>query len=136
MKRTRVFLITGFLGIFLVGLSLSLMFVKRTFGSSIFALPKSDCIPYNIFIEKGEQEYTAIIKWSTKKECVGFVQYGNQRDNLNLVAVDQINKVRSRTHEVKIEKLLTSQKYYFLINSDEVAYGYNGKALDFSLGSL
>lgn len=136
MKRTKVFLTTGFLGIFLVELSLSLIFVKNTFGSNIFASLKKDCVPYNIFIEKGEQEYTAVIKWNTKKECVGFVQYGNQRDNLNLVAVDQINKVRSKTHEVKVEKLLTSQKYYFLINSDEVAYGYNGKALDFFLGSL
>ncbi len=136
MKRTKVFLITGFLGIFLVGLSLSLLFVKNTFGSDIFASLKKDCVPYNIFIEKGEQDYMAVIKWNTKKECVGFVQYGNQRDNLNLVAVDQINKVRSKTHEVKIEKLLTSQKYYLLINSDEVAYGYNGKALDFSLEGL
>ncbi len=136
MKRTKVFLITGFLGIFLVGISLSLLFVKNTFGSNIFASLKRDCVPYNIFIEKGDSEYTAIIRWSTKKECVGFVQYGNVRDNLNLVGVDQTNKVRSKAHEVKLEKLLTSQKYYFLINSDEVTYGSGGKALDFSLTEL
>ncbi len=136
MKRTKIFLITGFFGIFIVGLSLSLLFVKNTFGSNIFASLKRDCVPYNIFIEKGEQEYTAIVKWSTKKECVGFVQYGDNRDNLVMVGVDQTNKVRSKTHEVKLEKLLTTQRYYLLINSDEVTYGYNGKALDFSLADL
>lgn len=136
MKRTKIFLITGFLGIFLVGLSLSLLFVKNTFGSNIFASLKRDCVPYNIFIDKGDAEYTVVIKWSTKKECVGFVQYGSVRDNLTSVGVDQTNKVRSKSHEVKLEKLLTTQRYYFLINSDEVAYGYNGKSLDFSLSEL
>lgn len=136
MKRTKIFLITGFLGIFLVGISLSLLFVKNTFGSNIFASLKRDCVPYNIFIEKGDTEYIAVIRWSTKKECVGFVQYGSVRDNLSSVGVDQTNKVRSKSHEVKLEKLLTTQRYYFLINSDEVAYGYNGKSLDFSLSDL
>jgi len=136
MKRTKIFLITGFLGIFLVGLSLSLLFVKNTFGSNIFASLKRDCVPYNIFIDKGDAEYTVVIKWSTKKECVGFVQYGSVRDNLTSVGVDQTNKVRSKSHEVKLEKLLTTQRYYFLINSEEVAYGYNGKSLDFSLSEL
>lgn len=136
MKRTKIFLITGFLGIFIVGLSLSLLFVKNTFGSNIFASLKRDCVPYNIFIEKGEQEYSAVVRWSTRKECVGFVQYGSQRDNLGLVGVDQTNRVRSKVHEVTLEKLLTTQRYYFLINSDEVAYGYNGKAVDFSLADL
>ena len=136
MKRTKIFLITGFLGIFLVGLSLSLLFVKNTFGSNIFASLKRDCVPYNIFIDKGDAEYTVVIKWSTKKVCVGFVQYGSVRDNLTSVGVDQTNKVRSKSHEVKLEKLLTTQRYYFLINSEEVAYGYNGKSLDFSLSEL
>jgi hypothetical protein len=76
------------------------------------------------------------ITWSTKKECVGFVQYGSQRENMNSVAVDQKNKVKSKTHEVTIEKLLTTQKYYFLVNSDDTSYGYNGTALDFSLKDL
>lgn len=136
MKRTKIFLITGFLGVLLVGVSLSLLFVKNTFGSNIFTSLKRDCVPYNIFIQKGDAEYTAVIKWSTKKECVGFVQYGSVRDNLTLVGVDQTNKVQSKVHEVKLEKLLISQKYYFLINSDEVTYGSGGKALDFSLTEL
>lgn len=136
MRSSKLFIITAFLGLFIVGITSSLLFVRNTFGSDIFALAKKDCVPYNIFVEKGAQEYSTQITWSTKKECVGFVQYSSQRDNLNLVAIDQKNKVKSKTHEVVIEKLLTTQKYYFLINSDNVAYGYNGTALDFSLENL
>ena len=136
MKRTRIFLITGVLGIIMVGISLSLLFVKNTFGAGIFNSFKRDCVPYNIFVEKGGDDFSVKIKWSTRKECVGFVQYGNQRDNLGSVAIDQVNKVRSKNHEVTIQKLLTTQKYYFLVISDDVSYGYSGKAIDFSLQNL
>ncbi len=136
MKRTKIFLITGVLGIIMVGISLSLLFVKNTFGAGIFNSFKRDCVPYNIFVGKGEDDFSVNIKWSTRKECVGFVQYGSQRDNLGSVAIDQVNKVRSKTHEVNIQKLLTTQKYYFLVISDDVSYGYSGKAIDFSLENL
>ena len=136
MKRTSVFLITGFLGVFMIGISLSMLFVKNTFGFNIFSSSERACIPYNIFVEKGRDDYSVVIKWNTKKDCVGFVQYGEQRDYLNLVAIDQVNRVKSKTHEVAIEKLLTTQRYYFLVNSEDVSYGYNGKALDFSLQNL
>lgn len=136
MRSSKLFIITGFLGLSLIGVASTLLFVKNTFGSDIFAVAQKDCVPYNIFLEKGEQEFSTRITWSTRKECVGFVQYSSQRDNLNLVAIDQKNKVNSKVHEVIIEKLLTTQKYYFLINSDNVAYGYNGTALDFSLENL
>jgi len=136
MKKSRLFIITGFLGLFIVGIATTLIFVKNTFGSDILATAKKDCVPYNIFVAKGAQEYSVNITWSTKKECVGFVQYGSQRDSLDLVIVDQKNKVKSKSHEVVIEKLLTTQKYYFLVNSDNTAYGYNGTALDFSIKTL
>ncbi len=136
MKRSRLFLITGFLGLFIVGIATTLLFVKNTFGSDILATAKKDCVPYNIFVSKGEQEYSTKIVWSTRKECVGFVQYGSQRDSLNSIAVDQKNAVKSKTHEVVLEKLLTTQKYYFLVNSEDITYGYNGTALDFSLKDL
>jgi hypothetical protein len=136
MKKSRLFIITGFLGLFLVGMATTLIFVKNTFGSDIFATTKKDCVPYNIFVKKGEQEYSVVISWSTKKECLGFVQYGSQRDSLSSVGVDQKNRVKSKTHEVVLEKLLTTQKYYFLVNSDDTSYGYNGTALDFSIKNL
>jgi len=136
MKKSNVFLITGFLGLFIVGIATTLLFVRNTFGADIFATSEKDCVPYNIFVAKGSQEYSVKITWSTKKECVGFVQYGSQRDSLNLVIVDQKNEVRSKSHEVEIEKLLTTQKYYFLVNSDNMTYGYNGTALDFSIKDL
>ncbi len=136
MKKSKLFLITGILGLFIVGISTTLIFVKNTFGSDLFAVEKKDCVPYNIFVEKGEQEYAVKITWSTKKDCVGFVQYGSQRDNLNQVAIDQENKAKSKLHKVIIEQLLSTQRYYFLVNSEDVAYGYNGTALDFSIQNL
>ena len=136
MHSSKLFIITGFFGLFLIGIASTLLFVKNTFGSDVFVLSQRDCIPYNIFVEKTEQEYSVRIVWNTRKECVGFVQYSNQRDDLSSIAVDQKNKVKSKTHEVIVEKLLTTQKYYFLINSDNVTYGYNGTALDFSLQDL
>jgi len=136
MKKSRLFIITGFVGLFLVGVATTLIFVKNTFGSDILATTNKDCVPYNIFVEKSDQEYSVNISWSTKKECLGFVQYGSQRESLSLVGVDQKNKVKSKTHVVVLEKLLTTQKYYFLVNSDNTAYGYNGTALDFSIKNL
>jgi hypothetical protein len=136
LKKSRLFIITGFFGLFLVGIATTLIFVKNTFGSDILAISKKDCVPYNIFVVKGEQEYSAKVSWSTKKECMGFIQYGGQREALNSVGVDQKNPVQSKEHEVVLEKLLTTQKYYFLVNSDNTAYGYNGTALDFLIKDL
>jgi hypothetical protein len=136
MKKSNLFLITGVLGLFLVGIATTLIFVKNTFGDNVFAVTKKDCVPYNIFVEKGDNEYAVKISWSTKKDCMGFVQYGGQRETLNLIGIDQKNPVRSKEHEVVLEKLLTTQKYYFLVNSDNTAYGYNGTALDFSIKDL
>ena len=136
MKKSRLFIITGFFGLFLVGIATTLIFVKNTFGSDILATSKKDCVPYNIFVAKADQEYAVKISWSTKKECMGFVQYGGQRETLNSIGIDQKNPVQSKEHEVVLEKLLTTQKYYFLVNSDNTAYGYNGTALDFLLKEL
>lgn len=136
MLSKKTFILTGFLGILLVGVSSCVLFVNNTFGSDIFALAEKSCIPYNVFVEKGSSDYSVKISWNTRKECLGFIQYGSTRDNLNLVAVDLENKAKSKTHEVTIEKLLTTQYYYFLINSDDKSYGSNGSALDFSLENL
>lgn len=136
MKSKKFFFITGAIGVVLIGLASTLLFVKNSFGSNIFSSSDRGCVPYNIFVSKGNADYSVKIVWSTLNECVGFVQYGSQRDSINLVGVDQKYKVKSKSHEVVLEKLLTTQKYYFLINSDDVAYGYNGTAIDFSLANL
>ncbi len=136
MLNKKYFILTGFIGIILVGISSGLLFVRNTFGSDIFASSEKNCIPYNVFVEKGSSEYSVQISWNTRKECLGFVQYGSNRDDLDLVSVDMENKAKSKVHTVVIEKLLTTQRYYFLINSEDKAYGYNGSALDFSLKNL
>lgn len=136
MLNKKTFILTGVIGILLVGVSSTLILVKNTFGSSIFDTSNKDCVPYNVFVKKGDTDYSVTISWSTRKECVGFVQYGNSRDELDLVAVDLTNKTMAKSHSVIIDQLFPTQKYYFLINSNESSYGYNGTALDFSLSSL
>ena len=137
MKSKKFFFTTGLIGIVVVVVSSTLLFVKNSFGSNVFSSNADrGCVPYNIFVNKGDVSYSVKITWSTKKECVGFIEYGNQRDSLNLIGVDQKNKVKSKTHEVVLEELLTTQRYYFLINSADTTYGFNGTAIDFSLKNL
>lgn len=137
MKISRkTFILTGVLGIFLIGISLALLFVKNTFGSNVFSVTNKGCVPYNLFVEKGSNDYSVKISWNTKDECVGFIQYGSDRGDLDLVGVDLTNKAKSKVHTVTLDKLLTTQKYYYLVNSDEQGYGYNGSALDFSINDL
>jgi hypothetical protein len=135
-SNNKFFIITGIFGLVLVVVSSCLIFVKNSFGFDVFASSNRDCVPYNVFVSKGDNNYSVDISWSTRKDCVGFIQYGNQRDSLNSVAIDQKNKVKSNAHEVIVDDLLTSEKYYFLVNSDDVAYGYNGSAIDFSIKNL
>lgn len=137
MKSKKFFFITGLVGVIIVGFSSTLLFVKNSFGSNIFSSNGDrGCVPYNIFVNKGDASYSVKITWSTKNECVGFVEYGSQRDSLDLVGIDQKNKVKSKSHEVVLEQLLTTQRYYFIINSADTTYGYNGAAIDFSLANL
>ncbi|MFA5633659.1 MAG: hypothetical protein WCY00_02295 [Candidatus Dojkabacteria bacterium] len=112
-----------------------LIFSKRK-GLSILGDSTEGCVPYNIFISKGERNFSVDIAWSTKAECVGFVQYGRNRDNLDMVVVDTVNMKKSKNHKVTIEQLLTTELYYFLINSQEQAYGSNGVPLEFVLENL
>jgi len=51
-----------------------------------------------------------------------------------MIGVDSNSK--SKEHSVEIEKISSSEKYFFLINSDNQTYGNNGVPLEFSLKNL
>lgn len=97
---------------------------------------QDECTPYNVFIEKGEKEFSVVISWKTIGKCAGFVQYGSSRNNMDLVGFDVAGNLKSDKHEVTIDKLLTKSKYYFLINSEKKGYGKNGVPLEFLLSEL
>jgi hypothetical protein len=105
-------------------------------GFDIAGVSERDCVPYNVFIMKGEEDFSVDIKWSTKAECVGFVIYGRDRGNLDMVAIDRVNESQSKEHIVTLEQLLTTETYYFLINSQEQGYGNDGVPLEFVLEEL
>jgi len=92
------------------------------------------CIPYNVVIRR-ESEYKAVIDWSTEDDCLGYITYGDDRDNLDFIALDT-DGLSSKNHIIFIDKLLPSQTYFFLIHSGENSYGNKGLPLSFSLSSL
>lgn len=137
-NKTFFYILLSFsiLTVLVSGLWLLLNFIHPSSNILGTSTQNEDCVPYNVFIKKGEKDYSVDIEWSTKEECVGFVQYGKERDSLNMVVVDLVSSSKSREHRVTIEQLLTSEKYYFLINSGEQGYGYNGIPLDFNISNL
>ena len=132
----KKFYILGGIAILLIAVSSVLLITTNVVGFDILGSTNNDCVPYNVFVRKGSKNFSVDILWSTRAECIGFVQYGKNRDNLDMVAVDVVNTRKSNEHKVTIEKLLTTERYYFLINSQEQAYGNNGVPLEFVLDDL
>ena len=134
-NRKRFYILIG-VSVFLIAVSSALLITSNVIGFDILGTTSNDCVPYNVFVSRGEKNFSVDIVWSTKAECVGFVQYGRNRDNLDMVAVDVVNMRKSTEHSVTLEQLLTTEVYYFLINSQEQAYGNNGVPLEFVLENL
>lgn len=121
----------------LAGIIFGILLLRREIVDlDIAGISKKDCVPYNVFIMKGENDFSVDITWSTKADCLGFIVYGRDRGSLNMIAVDRVNKSRSQEHIVTLEQLLTTETYYFLINSQEQAYGKDGVPLEFVLEDL
>ena len=136
MIKGNVFYILGVVGIVVVSITSILLLTKNAVGFDVVGISSRDCVPYNVFIQKGEKNYSAEVSWSTKAECVGFVQYGRDRDNLDMVAVDLMNKSKSKVHKVTLDQLMSTEIYYFLINSQDQPYGNEGVPLEFVLEDL
>jgi hypothetical protein len=119
---------------FVLGIFLLLKEDKGEFD--VKGVAEKNCVPYNIFIMPGETDYSVEISWKTKSECIGFVLYGKDRGNLDMVGVDLVNESSSREHNVTIDSLLSKERYYFLVNSQDQAYGNNGSPLEFVIEDL
>jgi len=132
----KIFSIIIFLVVILVSSSVFLLFKKNVGGFDSLFVSQGDCTPFNLFVAKGVEEFSAKITWKTKGKCMGFVQYGLNRDSLDKVGLDFISGYRSQDHEVLIEKLLTKERYYYLINSNGQGYGNNGRPLELVLMNL
>jgi hypothetical protein len=123
------------IGVFGVVCFIITLVVFRVFGSEEY-IYVDDCTPYNISIENGREEKTVVISWQTRNRCIGYLLYGSQMRELNLVGVDLENEVESRDHIVVLKNLSEISKYYFSIISGEVTYGKEGLPVQFSISSL
>lgn len=122
------------IGFFVLFVGVLFVFVFKARGSDeIGAI--AQCVPYNVSLVKGENPHQVFVSWSTEAECVGYVMYGDKRDELNLVAIDT-EDLSAKRHSVLMDNLLTTKNYYFIVNSGNVNYGDNGVPLSFSLSSL
>lgn len=135
-KKKTVYIV-AVLVILLIASFTAFFLIRNNAGDfGVAGVAEKDCVPYNIFIMRGQDDFSVDIKWSTRAECVGFVLYGRDRGNLDMVAVDLVNRSRSVEHIVTLNQLLTTEVYYFLINSQEQLYGNDGVPLEFVLDNL
>lgn len=134
-NKKRLYIV-GISFVVVIGIVSVFLVTRNAVGFDIAGVSERDCVPYNVFVMKGEKDFSVDIAWSTKAECVGFVIYGSDRGNLDMVAVDRVNKSQSKEHIVTLDRLLTTETYYFLINSQEQVYGNNGVPLGFVLEEL
>jgi hypothetical protein len=123
------------IGSVLILLSILSVVVFRVSGSkdSVYV---DGCTPFNIRIEKGEELSTVNIHWKTKEKCTGYILYGVDSRNLDMVAVDLVNESSSKSHTVEITSLVSTQEYYFSVVSGDIDYGKDGLPLRFSVTSL
>ena len=128
--------ILSVLAFILLGTGLFLMFSKDSEELEVKGIAGKDCVPYNIFVMPGDTDYSVEIFWKTGSECLGFVLYGQDRGNLDMVAIDLVNESSSKEHNVTIDGLLRKERYYFLVNSQDQAYGNNGSPLEFVIENL
>ncbi len=136
MLDKKVFYILGIFSFILVSVSSFLLITKNVVGFDIGGASSDSCVPYNVILERGSKDHSLKIYWSTKEKCIGFVQYGRDANNLDLVSVDLVNMNKSKEHVVTLEQLMSKEIYYFLINSQEIPYGNGGVPLQFVLDSL
>lgn len=134
-NKKKIYILSVF-AFLLLGVGLFLLFSKDIEKLEVKGVAERDCVPYNIFVMPGDNDYSVEISWKTRSECLGFVLYGQDRGNLDMVGVDLVNASSSREHNVTIDGLLRRERYYFLVNSQDQAYGNNGSPLEFVIENL
>ena len=78
--RRNIFVITSVVSFCVVIVCAVLLLTKKAGSFSLFT-SDSSCTPYNVFVSKGIEDYSAVIEWYTKGKCVGFVRYGKDMND-------------------------------------------------------
>ncbi len=134
--KVKLFVFLGVFSVLIVSVSAILLVAKNVSSFDMFGSNDNECVPYNVFVEKGSKDYSVNISWSTKNKCFSFVQYGLDEKSINMIGVDSSSSSKSKEHLVVLEKVSPIDRYFFLINSDNQTYGNNGIPLEFSFSNL
>lgn len=121
--KKAIYIITIILILTCAVLGLSILLDQAKASEEIEA-----CQPYNLSVEDVTTD-SAIIKWKTKDECMGFIKYGQDKGSLELLALAENNLTRTRDYTVKLTSLIPKTRYYYKIVSSQVEYGISGVAL-------
>lgn len=132
MRRKIIFTISV---VFIVISVCIYFFVFKASGSDS-AVSIEGCNPYNVEVKKAEGANSVVISWRSKESCPGYVIYGSEMKDLNLVGIDLEGGVKGSEHTVVIDALISSKVYFFSIVSDGVTYGKDGLPISFSISSL
>ncbi len=122
-------------GVFLLLICVVIIFVFKS-SASEDSIYLEECTPFNVEVRKAQEENSAKISWISKGNCSGYILYGKEMRNLDMVGVDLTNETQSNIHEVVIKGLVSTKRYYFTIISNGTSYGKGGLPLQFSIDSL
>lgn len=135
MKK-KIFSLFIALTLVVVSISAFLFFKSNVKSYDTLFTKQQGCTPYNLFVQRGDDDFSVRITWLTKDKCMGFVQYGLDRGELNRIGLDTENVSKASSHRVVLDKLLAKERYFFIINSDNTGYGRDGSPLEFLLEDL
>ena len=130
-----IFIGTSIFSVVVIFFASIILFREDVNSFNLFGF-SDDCTPYNVFVEKGSKNYTVKVSWRTRGKCSGFVQYGLDGDKLDSLSLDHEGGDSGRIHESELNGIVSTQKYYYLINSNGQSYGSSGMPLNFIPSNL
>jgi hypothetical protein len=121
------------LGIFvlLAGVFAGVFFLRNAqvfkIGASAEATPKDIRIS-NI------TDSSVTISWTTDKETVGFINWGNSQNNTSKIENEEANSQKYFSHNVSLTGLTANTNYFYKINSDGTTFDNGGIPWQFTTG--
>jgi hypothetical protein len=100
-----------------------------------YSIRNRSCIPINVMAKK-RGDNSIEISWETEAYCLGYILYGDNGYEIERVGINPEKLGKSKTHEIVIENLLSTNTYYFMVVSNEKPFGRNGKPIVLSLDHI
>lgn len=82
------------------------------------------CVPFNTDVESDGEE--VLVTWETEEECAGYIRYGKDNEELDLVSISSDIKSKKHTATILREAKID---YYVVVVSDESVYGVDNKPI-------